>query len=216
MFVAVGRVGVPRPEVLTASDHEYVRSRPAGRRSQSETALALLRTVLAVCAPAAARAEISRGDGKPVLRCDGIDYSVSHSSERVAVAVGLGRRVGVDVQRVEPRWDGTAMAALVLTPAEIRRVTEPARPGSSSAVSGSRSTREVSATEFAEAWARKEALVKLTGEGIGPLVARLDASDDVVDGDTRIVSTRSAGYALALAHAPFRGAERVPDPCAVP
>ncbi|MFC1433735.1 4'-phosphopantetheinyl transferase superfamily protein [Streptacidiphilus sp. N1-3] len=90
--------------------------------------------------------------GKPELtgRWTGTQVNLSHSDEVSMVAVSTTRRVGVDVQRVLPRVDATAMANRYFPPEEIRLIR--AAPDA-----------ESRADRFARLWARKEALVKAHG-----------------------------------------------------
>lgn len=182
---------------LTAQDVQYVDSLPQVRRLPSATGLVLLRELLADHVPEAAMAPVVRGAGKPVLDHPGLDYSVSHSGGQVLAALGQGWLVGVDVQRAEPRWDVDRMADLVLHPREIAQLAV-----------GHGSLHE----RFAEIWARKEALVKLTGEGVGPRITDLDTTSTT---DLRggagpcLASVRVGGYALAVALAAGIGGDGV-------
>jgi 4'-phosphopantetheinyl transferase len=99
---------------------------------------------------------------KPRLAHGHLDYSVTHSGTRVAVVLAAGGRVGADLQRVEPRWDVRALADRVLTAREVSWMSRRASGSDQHA--------------FAEAWARKEALAKLLGDGITATTVRLDAS----------------------------------------
>lgn len=95
--------------------------------------------------------------GKPVLAGAGLEHSVSHSGDLVAVAVARDP-VGVDVEQVDGRrrplggGDPAALARLVLSAAEQRTLAAlpPAeRPRA-----------------FLVAWTRKEAVTKATGDGL--------------------------------------------------
>ncbi|MFC9328939.1 4'-phosphopantetheinyl transferase family protein [Kitasatospora sp. NPDC057015] len=90
--------------------------------------------------------------GKPELagRCTGVEVNLSHSDAVAMVALSASRRVGVDVQRVLPRLDATAMAERYFPPEEARFVRAAADP-------------DARADRFARLWARKEALVKAHG-----------------------------------------------------
>ncbi|GAA1172171.1 4'-phosphopantetheinyl transferase [Kitasatospora gansuensis] len=90
--------------------------------------------------------------GKPELtgRHTGAEVNLSHSDTVAMVAVSASRRVGVDVQRVLPRLDATAMAERYFPPQEARFVRAAANPADR-------------ADRFARLWARKEALVKAHG-----------------------------------------------------
>ena len=116
---------------------------------------ALVRAVLAGyldCPPASVL--LSRGpNGKPRLHgAGGLRFNVSHSGSVLVVAVTTGTEVGVDVERVRPvqrdvslarRWFSEADAAsLAVAPADRR------------------------ARRFMELWTRREAIAKLSGEGL--------------------------------------------------
>ncbi|MFJ7064949.1 4'-phosphopantetheinyl transferase family protein [Streptomyces sp. NPDC101115] len=97
--------------------------------------------------------------GKPYVEDDPVEFSLTHSGERVAVAVTSGTPVGVDVERV------TELAELPLPVLSEReravfdRVPEPDR-----------------AAAFTSYWVRKEAVLKATGEGLRVDPARLTVS----------------------------------------
>lgn len=87
-------------------------------------------------------------DGKPRLHgLPGVEFNLSHCREAAVCAVSSAP-VGVDVETVRPFKD--ALARYVLSAGEYAAVTAAARPD----------------VEFIKLWTRKEALLKLTGEGI--------------------------------------------------
>ena len=90
--------------------------------------------------------------GKPELtgRWTGVQANLSHSDDVSMVAVTARRQVGVDVQRVLPRVDATAMANRYFPPEEALLVRD--APDA-----------EGRADRFARLWTRKEALVKAHG-----------------------------------------------------
>jgi 4'-phosphopantetheinyl transferase len=91
-----------------------------------------------------------RGEhGKPRLGQPGPHVSISRSGGLAAVAMASTRRVGVDVQRVEPGLDVVRMAERFYPAAEARFVARAAPAGQ--------------AARFLRLWARKEACVKVTG-----------------------------------------------------
>jgi 4'-phosphopantetheinyl transferase len=141
--------------------------------------------------------------GKPVAAGLGLDHSVSHSGDVVAVAVARSP-VGVDVEQLDGRarpvggGDPQAVARLVLD-ADEQAALAAVRPSAR-------------ARAFLVAWTRKEAVTKATGDGL-----RVSFSDVVVavdDGAPRVVSwpypqppesvslrdlPAAAGYVAALA-----------------
>lgn len=82
--------------------------------------------------------------GRPFVRSSRVAVSLSHSADLLAVAVRHGSPVGVDVEAVPPALD-EGVCDHVMGPGD----SAPAGPG-----------------EFADAWVRKEAVVKATGEGL--------------------------------------------------
>jgi 4'-phosphopantetheinyl transferase len=116
--------------------------------------------------------------GKPVIEGAGVEHSVAHSGDLVAVAVARAP-VGVDVEQLDGRphplggdGDPEALARLVLSAAE--RAARAAVPPAGRA------------RAFLVAWTRKEAVTKATGDGL-----RAAFSDVVVAADAgppRLVS----------------------------
>jgi 4'-phosphopantetheinyl transferase len=97
--------------------------------------------------------------GKPVMVGGGVEHSVTHSGDLVAVAVARSP-VGVDVEQADGRTrplggdgDPEALARLVLADGE-RAALAAADPA-------------VRARAFLVAWTRKEAVTKATGDGLG-------------------------------------------------
>ncbi|WP_344133828.1 4'-phosphopantetheinyl transferase family protein, partial [Luedemannella flava] len=95
----------------------------------------------------------------------GLEVSVTHSGEWVGVAFAR-RPVGLDVERTRPRDDLDGIARLALDPAEaeiLAGLPERSRPAA-----------------FTRYWARKEAVLKATGEGLRtpPAQVAVSAPDD--------------------------------------
>ncbi|NOU36129.1 MAG: 4'-phosphopantetheinyl transferase superfamily protein [Kiritimatiellaceae bacterium] len=112
----------------------------------------LLRRVLADCLnrePSALRFN-RNAQGKPFLEGRELEFNVSHSRDRLLIAVTAGRAVGVDI---EFRRDGLNMKSIAkrwFSPEEqtfFQRLENPA-------------------DGFFEIWAKKEAYVKALGVGI--------------------------------------------------
>jgi 4'-phosphopantetheinyl transferase len=122
--------------------------------------------------------------GRPRLPGDALHLSVSHSGDWVAVALTPTAPVGVDVEQVRP-IDTAGMAGLVLAAGE----------------------RADSLADFYRLWARKESVVKATGDGLrAPLAQVVLAPDGRVTGypdrpdltATTVDLAPRAGYAAAL------------------
>lgn len=140
-------------------------------------------------------AELLRDDlGRPALRLgDGriLHASITHSADRIAVALALEGRVGIDVERIEPgrNWRGIARAAF--GPGEAAR-----------AIADGPAT-------FHRIWCLREALAKATGAGLALVADRLDRfHQDLPDaggvltlpeGVWRFRLEEQAGCVLALA-----------------
>jgi 4'-phosphopantetheinyl transferase len=93
--------------------------------------------------------------GKPrLLRTPSpsVEWSVSHSGERVVVGFALGMPVGLDTERLSPDLPIDQMASDVLTPRELGVLQ--ALPA------------EWRIAAFVTYWARKEAVTKATGHGL--------------------------------------------------
>lgn len=133
--------------------------------------------------------------GKPRLPGSGLDFSLSHSGDRVVLVLAEGAEVGVDVEQESDR-DIDRLAEMVLTPAEREALLamDDRRRG------------------FHAYWSRKEALLKATGHGLAaPMTAiHVSAPDDPAeviawDGEAAVSPVRLAdltpgpGYAAAAA-----------------
>jgi 4'-phosphopantetheinyl transferase len=97
----------------------------------------------------------STDHGKPMLLHpqEDVEFSLSHSGGRVAVAVARGASVGVDVEAIAPDGDYSGVAAHVLSTPEKDELL--ALPGGERAIA------------FVRYWSRKEAVLKATGFGLG-------------------------------------------------
>lgn len=93
--------------------------------------------------------------GKPQLagsQRSEIQFNLSHSGDRVLVAVAKNRAVGVDVEEIRPLDDAEAIARNYFSPAEVEawlRLAQDERPQA-----------------FFRCWTRKEALMKAMGRGL--------------------------------------------------
>jgi 4'-phosphopantetheinyl transferase len=108
--------------------------------------------------------------GKPALAGSwtGLEVNLSHSGDLNAVAVTIGRRVGVDVQQMLPTLDTATMATRFFPPAEAQFVVAAADPGER-------------ALRFGRLWSRKEACVKACGGTLARgLSLPVDGSPDLV------------------------------------
>ncbi|MEU9119880.1 4'-phosphopantetheinyl transferase superfamily protein [Streptomyces sp. NPDC048506] len=124
---------------------------PEWRAHELLTGRALLRELLAAVRPDLAGAEVVPDRrGKPWLRGHpGVGISVSHSRGALAAGVGLGRSVGVDVQR----------PGAFVTPSFARRLLGE-HTGRLAGLPPARAAEEV-----AWVWTAQEACVKASGAG---------------------------------------------------
>ncbi len=142
------------------SDDEQARASRFLRESSRRRFVAArdaLRRVLARCLACSPRA-IRFGyepQGRPfvVEPAQGeLAFNVSHSDELALLAIGYGRRLGIDVERLGRRVSGEAVARRFFAPREAEALfalPEAERPAA-----------------FLRIWTRKEAYVKALGEGL--------------------------------------------------
>jgi 4'-phosphopantetheinyl transferase len=132
--------------------------------------------------------------GKPVLSGSRLRFNLAHSGEVALVAVTRDRDVGVDVERLRPNADRWALVDHALTARERHQLQRVAP------------TRRAHA--FLSMWARKEALLKAAGVGLGIEPDRIElAGDSVVAvppelgaaGDWTIETIPLAGFVAAVA-----------------
>jgi 4'-phosphopantetheinyl transferase len=156
------------------------------------------------CAPSAVR--FSYGPrGKPELAPDlfaasRLHFNVSHAGDRVLLAFGRGRDVGIDIERIRPEFDIEAIGRRFFSDGDLRAL-DALPPG-------------VRHEALFHGWARKEAFVKAVGAGLSmPLAAfQVDLRPDATDVALRIPGEPDeasrwsllrlhvgAGYAGALA-----------------
>lgn len=97
--------------------------------------------------------DCGRPHGKPRLTGQPVELSVSHSGDRVAVAVTTAGPVGVDVEQVGS-VDFANLAGHVLAPGETA----------------------TSASDFYVYWTRKESVLKATGDGLRVAMTDIEVS----------------------------------------
>ena len=142
-----------------------------------------VRSVLARYLGGAVEVEVAPG-GKPFVVGGAVSFNLSHSGALAAVAVAAGREVGVDVQERRPVHRRDGVARRVMTPGELDRYL--ALPG------------EEGLDFLLWLWARKEALVKATGEGLRR--SQRDMScEPPPDGRWSVADLDVPGYAAAVA-----------------
>ncbi len=97
-------------------------------------------------------------NGKPVLAGGGLHFSVSHSRDRLLLGFAGDRPLGVDVEEVRDTPDLLAVARRYFAPDEAAGLAALRAPER--------------AASFFSLWTRKEACLKVHGEGVGAGLAR--------------------------------------------
>jgi 4'-phosphopantetheinyl transferase len=101
--------------------------------------------------------------GKPSLADEpSLSFNISHSGDWALCAVALNRRIGVDIESIQPELAGQSIAERFFSPREVAELR--ALPSA-----------EQSAAFF-RCWTRKEAFVKARGEGLSLPLDRFDVS----------------------------------------
>jgi len=139
------------------SADEQVRARKfvfEGDRKRYVICRALLRRILGAFLqrdPARISMKYNRY-GKPELSGKPVEFSLSHSDDRAAVAVTSQRRIGIDIERIEPLRPVLELAERFFSPSEAEQI---------SALHG-----EAQRNAFYNCWTRKEAFTKALGQGL--------------------------------------------------
>lgn len=117
---------------------------------------------------------------KPGTHPGEIDFNLSHSGELALVAVGRGRRVGIDVERLRPGRNPLRVADRYFSPEEVAAVK---------AVTPDEQPRE-----FLRYWTAKEALAK--GLGLGLKVPSGELELEPLPDGTMVPVRRGDGWRL--------------------
>lgn len=104
--------------------------------------------------------------GRPRFPGSAVEFSVSHTSEWLLVAVTGAGPVGVDVESTTLDRDVGRMASVALTAAEMERFA--------------RLPERMRARWFVRSWTRKEAAMKLVGLGLAAPPGELDVTGRVL------------------------------------
>ncbi|WP_245592453.1 4'-phosphopantetheinyl transferase family protein [Actinomadura rifamycini] len=193
-------------DLLPAAERDrYDRFARAEDKARFVTGRFLARTVLAArtgLAPASIAfttecPHCGADHGKPRLPGHDVDFSLSHSGDRVVLAVADGVQVGVDVERESDR-DIDRLAEMVLAAPERDALAALTPEGRKRA--------------FHVYWSRKEAVLKATGHGLAAPMTALHLSppdtapellswdDDKAVGSVRLADlSPGPGYAASLA-----------------
>lgn len=163
----------------------YRRREDAERYLSAHGVLRLILASYVSCDPLALRFSTGK-NGKPYLDDGSLQFNLSHSGERALIGVARSRQVGVDVEQFRPMPDLDSLAARICSPGELQTLAGLAEADRERA--------------FFALWTRKEALAKVTGEGISA-VFRDDLAPDVPSPDrwTLIDVSDLPGYAACVA-----------------
>ena len=119
--------------------------------------------------------------GKP--KVDGLEVSISHSGNWVALALTDATPIGVDVEEVrDAEVDG--LAGIAFSPAEL--------------VAFEKVPTVRKKEAFFTYWSRKEAVVKATGKGMSVAMSKLTLS--AYDEPPRVVASNAAEVDVAAVH----------------
>lgn len=151
------------PNVLDSQEQEqyakFVRSADRRRYLTSHVATRVLIGHYLAVDPGRVRFDrtcqrCGRAHGKPVIRAPGtsLQFSLSHSGDWIMVALA-GVPVGVDIQEIDGRTDIDSLAPQVFSATEHRWYE--------------RLPPDRRRWGFFVSWARKEAVLKATGDGLG-------------------------------------------------
>jgi len=126
------------------------------------------RTVLATCldVPIQAVPLTSSSSGQPHLPGTRLVTSLSHSGSWVAIGIGHGECIGVDVERAPSRMDLSSLMPKFCTPAECARMAQ--------------LPTLLRETTLLALWTRKEALLKAFGTGFKEDPASMDATTNAI------------------------------------
>ena len=158
--------GVLAPEELAKFD-QVTETSVRRHRVVSRAAVRLILSCYLGVAPVEVRF-VTRARGKPGLlpasNPAGLQFNLAHSGELALLAVGRGRSVGVDVERIRPGWRFEEVSSGFFAPSEVQHL----------ALQPRRLRREA----FYAAWCRKEAYLKGLGLGVGEHMRRVEVSVD--------------------------------------
>ncbi len=102
--------------------------------------------------------------GKPAVPGYGLSFNVSHSHEFALIAVTEGREVGVDIERLDPRFVTEQIPERFFSPGEVAELR--ALP------------QHLQTRGFFNCWTRKEAYIKALGYGLSMALDSFDVSLD--------------------------------------
>jgi 4'-phosphopantetheinyl transferase len=127
-----------------------------------------------------------RERGKPYLEGEDLNFNLSHSANRIMIAVAHGCELGVDIQALDPRVDTTGIANRYFHPEEIEFLL-------SLPLSQQRNA-------FFQLWVRKEAYCKAIGDGLSIPLNSFSVNGTFVSPDWQLRDLQAEpDYVAALA-----------------
>lgn len=175
-------------EILSPEERERaLRFRFAAHRRQSIICRATLREALSTyldLKPAAIRFAYNRY-GKPCVRGSEVRFNLSHSASWAMLAVTRGREVGIDIERIDPRFAEEQIPEHFFSPREVAQLRS--LPNSEQTAA------------FFRCWTRKEAYIKARGLG---LALPLDSFDVAVRPGDSPALLRAGNWSLQNLDAP--------------
>jgi 4'-phosphopantetheinyl transferase len=168
-LLASPQAGISFRPILGVEERDRAaRFHRAADRDRYEAAHGGLRLILAgylSADPAGLRFTLAR-HGKPALVREAgwpdLRFNLSHSGDLAAVAVAVGREVGMDVERIEPGRAGMDIALRFFSRREVAALRQLAESDRSRG--------------FFACWTRKEAYIKGRGEGLSLPLDGFDVS----------------------------------------
>ncbi len=116
-----------------------------------------------------------------------LSFNLSHAGGKILIGLNFDGEIGVDIEKEDPGFDYTAFAKEHFSDGEKRMLDQ---AGNDKAVK-----------IFFKIWTRKEAWLKLTGEGLRDDLFAVDVSDDKTGAEenTLICSLELEDYAISIA-----------------
>jgi 4'-phosphopantetheinyl transferase len=152
-------------ELLSENERERAsRFHFAEHRSQFIACRGILREILETHLEIAAQhvSFVHNSYGKPSVPDSDLRFNLSHSDGQVLYAVTRGREVGIDIERIDPRFASEQIPERFFSPGEVRQLRALAVDQQTEA--------------FFRCWTRKEAYIKARGLGLSLPLSSFDVS----------------------------------------
>jgi 4'-phosphopantetheinyl transferase len=124
---------------------------------------------------------------KPFIRHPhtSLHFNISHSGSKVIIALHAEEEIGVDIERKDNRFDYPAFAAAHFSTGEKKLI--------------STQHQSEAIENFYAVWTRKEAWLKLTGEGLTDNLFAYDVSNMHAAGKIQIITFNVEDYLVSIA-----------------